>query len=226
MRKIVLIYILLCGYISCKSQEFNVHQMVTFDEKVFKNWEIDNAYSSSNSSKYLKKRSKRVEIYYSYNRNTIQVMEYDTLSPYSRLCIYDLATKKRNFSCQYITGVPYGISRYYDKDGNIIKEKDEDKNYLFSIPQLIEKIKTEYQRQIGKRESNIEFRKFEEKEKYYYLVVILPLDPYDVYQKPTTNLVIGGQTGQTLYQETIQYQRDGNDSKANPIEDFLRQQTK
>ena len=105
-------------------------------------------------------------------------------------------------------------------------EKDEDKNYLFSIPQLIEKIKTEYQRQIGKRESNIEFRKFEEKEKYYYLVVIFPLDPYDVYQKPTTNLVIDGQTGQTLYQETIQYQRDGNDSKANPIEDFLRQQTK
>jgi len=94
--------------------------VVTFDEKVFKNWEIDNAFSSTNSSKYLKKRSKRVEIYYSYNRNTIQVMEYDTLSPYSRLCIYDLATKKRNFSCQYITGVPYGISRYYDKDGNLI----------------------------------------------------------------------------------------------------------
>ena len=41
MRKIILIYILLCGYISCKSQEFNVHQMLTFDEKVFKNWEID-----------------------------------------------------------------------------------------------------------------------------------------------------------------------------------------
>lgn len=58
MRKIVLIYILLCGYISCKSQEFNVHQMVTFDEKVFKNWKIDNAFSSSNSSKYLKKEAK------------------------------------------------------------------------------------------------------------------------------------------------------------------------
>lgn len=56
--------------------------------------------------------------------------------------------------------------------------------------------------------------------------MIFPLDPYDVYQKPTTNLVIDGQIGQTLYQETIQYQRDGNDSKANPIEDFLRQQTK
>ena len=56
--------------------------------------------------------------------------------------------------------------------------------------------------------------------------MIFPLDPYDVYQKPTTNLVIDGQTGQTLYQETIQHQCDGNDSKANPIEDFLRQQSK
>ena len=37
MRKIILIYILLCGYISCIHQNFNIKKKIYFSEEVFKN---------------------------------------------------------------------------------------------------------------------------------------------------------------------------------------------
>jgi len=54
------LYIVLLLSLSCKAQEFDLRDMKRFDEKVFKDWEVDTEYVQMyNWDRFLKKERKR-----------------------------------------------------------------------------------------------------------------------------------------------------------------------
>ena len=89
------------------------------------------------------KGNKGVEIYYFPNDSLIQVRAYNAVTTYDIFCLYHLRTKHQLQVGQGICNNPYGITKYYDKKGILLKEVDEEKECLFSIAQLINKIKKE-----------------------------------------------------------------------------------
>lgn len=54
------LYIVLLLSLGCKAQEFDLRDMKRFDEKVFKDWEVDTEYVQMyNWDRFLKKERKR-----------------------------------------------------------------------------------------------------------------------------------------------------------------------
>ena len=54
------LYIVLLFSLGCKAQEFDLRNMKRFDEKVFKDWEVDTEYVQMyNWDRFLKKERKR-----------------------------------------------------------------------------------------------------------------------------------------------------------------------
>ena len=50
------LYIVLLLSLGCKAQEFDLRSMKRFDEKVFKDWEVNRQYVPIGDDKYFKKR--------------------------------------------------------------------------------------------------------------------------------------------------------------------------
>lgn len=116
-----------------------------------------------------------------YNDTIIEVAEYadrfikntrGVNSPIENRKVYD----KKNYSLiaevNYFHKFPVGISRKYDSEGQIIEEKNQDEKYDFSVDELINKMKNEF---------NIDLRKFDDvgvdrryEEPDYIYVIILP----------------------------------------------------
>jgi hypothetical protein len=46
------LYIVLLFSLGCKAQEFDLRSMKRFDEKVFKDWEVDTSFSSIPNTKF------------------------------------------------------------------------------------------------------------------------------------------------------------------------------
>ena len=57
------LYIVLLLSLGCKAQEFDLRDMKRFDEKVFKDWEVDTSFSSIPNTKFLKKEIEEFNCY-------------------------------------------------------------------------------------------------------------------------------------------------------------------
>ena len=136
----------LFAIISCKGQNFNIHTMKYFDEKEFESWDFDTRYPFDDELKYLKKGNKRLEILYSYKDKEVQIKEYDTITNYYQWTTYNLETKAQIQTGRTFFNIDYGIWYFYSKTGKLEEKVDMDKDYKFSIFQLIGKIKKEYMR--------------------------------------------------------------------------------
>ena len=99
---------------------------------------------------------------------------------------------------------------------------DMDKDYKFSIFQLIEKIKKEYDRDLAYKVSKGEAYRFHRENRYYYKVELFPLErEYGHF----LTIIIDGQTGETLYEKTAMYSRYGSGLKM-PVEDYYFKEQK
>ena len=236
MRKIILIYILLCGCISCKSQEFNVHQMVTFDEKVFENWKVDKKdFAFPQPDKYLKKGNKRIHI--QYNRDFISVIASDIITPYEYISAYDLHTKQQVAKGQLFYYSEFGIWEYQDQNGKIVNQINYDTLCKFSIEDVVQKIKKEYNVNLLdktnlatlQRANNKDGQYYMEmsperkktyKEHFYYIVIF---NSKEDRTKRDNFIILDGDMGSILYD----FKRDGvlKDSNKgwNPLDNLLEQ---
>ena len=78
------LYTLLLLSLGCKAQEFDLRGMKRFDEKVFKDWEVDTSILNCNpATTYLKKGDKRAQII--MDENFKQVRISDTNTPYEQV---------------------------------------------------------------------------------------------------------------------------------------------
>jgi hypothetical protein len=215
--KIFFVYILLLLSLGCKAQEFDLPNMKRFDEKFFKDWEVNRQYVPIGDDKYFKKGNKRVQLLFDYKDNEVQIEESNTITPYTRWATYNLETELQIIVGQAFFSIHYGIWRFYSKIGKLEKEVNQDENYKFSIRQLIEKVKKEYHINLELKEERGYVSRFNENGKYYYHLELLP---NSIYTKPTQHIMIDGQTGKDLFKIDIIYTRDG--SEKDPIYESLK----
>ena len=165
--KIFYLYIVLLLSLGCKAQEFDLRNMKRFDEKVFKDWEVDTQYVPIGDVQYFKKGNRRIQLLYDYNVHEVQIRESDTITPYIRWATYNLETELQIIVGQAFFSIHYGIWRFYSKIGKLEREINEDENYKFSIRQLIEKVKKEYHINLELKEERGYVSRFNKNGKYY-----------------------------------------------------------
>ena len=90
------LYIVLLLSLGCKAQEFDLRDMKRFDEKVFKDWEVNRQYVPIGDDKYFKKGNRRIQLLYDYNAHEVRIEESDTITPYTRWATYNLETESTN----------------------------------------------------------------------------------------------------------------------------------
>ena len=130
------LYIVLLLSLGCKAQEFDLRDMKRFDEKVFKDWEVDTQYVQIYDwDRFLKKRDERVRII--KTDSFIQVEVSSIANPYKNKYKYDIHTKRLILQSYFFYNCPIGIWKDWSKTGKLIKEVDYDEPYKLSVKDII-----------------------------------------------------------------------------------------
>ena len=130
------LYTLLLLSLGCKAQEFDLRGMKRFDEKVFKDWEVDTSILNCNpATTYLKKGDKRAQII--MDENFKQVRISDTNTPYEQVFQYYIKTGVLRKGTTLFYGMSIGKTYTYNEKGKLIKEENWDTPYKVSIEELI-----------------------------------------------------------------------------------------
>ena len=216
MKQTLLFSLLLLILVDCKAQEFNLHNMKYFNEEFFIDWEVNRQYVPIGDDKYFKKGNRRIQLLYDYNDNEVRIEESDTITPYTRWATYNLETKIQTTIGQSFFNIDYGIWCFYSKIGKLERKVNQDENYKFSIRQLIEKVKKEYHINLELKEERGYVSRFNKNGRYYYHLILFPKNIYD---EPTQDIMIDGQTGKNLFKTDIIHRRGG--SGRDPVYEFL-----
>ena len=130
------LYIVLLLSLGCKAQEFDLHDMKRFDEKVFKDWEVDTVYVQMYDwDRFLKKGDERVRII--KTDSFIQVEFSNIANPYKNKNKYDIHTKRLILHSYFFYNCQIGIWKDWSKTGKLIKEVDYDKPYKLRAKDII-----------------------------------------------------------------------------------------
>ena len=130
------LYTLLLLSLGCKAQEFDLRSMKRFDEKVFKDWEVDTSILNCNpATTYLKKGDKRAQII--MDENFKQVRISDTNTPYEQVFQYYIKTGILRKGTTLFYGMSIGKTYTYNEKGKLIKEENWDAPYKVSVEELI-----------------------------------------------------------------------------------------
>ena len=130
------LYIVLLFSLGCKAQEFDLRDMKRFDEKVFKDWEVDTVYVQMYDwDRFLKKGDERVRII--KTDSFIQVEFSSITNPYKNKYKYDIRTKRLILQSYFFYNCQIGIWKDWSKTGKLIKEVDYDKPYKLRIKDII-----------------------------------------------------------------------------------------
>ena len=130
------LYIVLLLSLGCKAQEFDLRSMKRFDEKVFKDWEVDTQYVQMYDwDRFLKKGDERVRII--KTDSFIQVEFSNIANPYKNKNKYDIHTKRLILQSYFFYNCQIGIWKDWSKTGKLIKEVDYDKPYKLRAKDII-----------------------------------------------------------------------------------------
>ena len=130
------LYIVLLFSLGCKAQVFDLRDMKRFDEKVFKDWEVDTVYVQMYDwDRFLKKGDERVRII--KTDSFIQVEFSSITNPYKNKYKYDIRTKRLILQSYFFYNCQIGIWKDWSKTGKLIKEVDYDKPYKLRIKDII-----------------------------------------------------------------------------------------
>ncbi len=203
MKNIILL-LLLISFNSCNAQKDEKAKY--FNINNYKDWKFDSIRcnpkynkkcSRSDDEVYLMRGSERVTI--STYDEAISVEKSDFINPYIYLDVFDVKTKRINGSYKYFLSSarePIGISKEYNENGKLIKEKSWDKSYPFSIEDLVKKFKKEYSVNIEDRKNIFRlFRGHLTETNIPIYTVILKTD----VENKWVEYLVDGNTGKTLY---------------------------
>ena len=129
------LYIVLLLSLGCKAQEFDLRGMKRFDEKVFKDWEVDTSKLVFPGTTYLKKGNDRVEI--SIGEKSKQIKLTNIIDPYMYVYRYYPKTNILMQETKFFYSVLIGKTYTYNEKGKLIKEENWDAPYKVSVEELI-----------------------------------------------------------------------------------------
>lgn len=189
-----------------------------FNIEKYKDWETDDDWSSNESTKFLKKGNDKVEIYF-YNEG-IQVRIKSIKNPYEIVKGFSNYNKRLLGLTNNFYQFPIGIDKEYDENGIVVKEIDNDTPYVFSLNELLQKIKKEY---------NVDLEDLTQRAS-----VTRRVDPYlnkpiyevhlrksieDIETNRYFYILIDATTGNVLY-TTSSYYKKGDDGSLSPFEEY------
>ena len=129
------LYIVLLLSLGCKAQEFDLRSMKRFDEKVFKDWEVDTSKLVFPGTTYLKKGNDRVEI--SIGEKSKQIKLTNIIDPYMYVYRYYPKTNILMQETKFFYSVLIEKTYTYNEKGKLIKEENWDAPYKVSVEELI-----------------------------------------------------------------------------------------
>ena len=193
------LYIVLLLSLGCKAQEFDLHGMKRFDEKVFKDWEVDTSILNCNpATTYLKKGDKRAQII--MDENFKQVRISDTNTPYEQLFQYYIKTGILRKGTTLFYGMSIGKTYTYNEKGKLIKEENWDAPYKVSVEELIAICKRKLNLDLMDMSLKLTVERYNEEKAIY--IIRIP-DPDTMTGIEAKYITISADNGEILLEKEI-----------------------
>ncbi|WP_311330468.1 hypothetical protein [Capnocytophaga sputigena] len=202
------LYTLLLLSLGCKAQEFDLRGMKRFDEKVFKDWEVDTSILNCNpATTYLKKGDKRAQII--MDENFKQVRISDTNTPYEQVFQYYIKTGVLRKGTTLFYGMSIGKTYTYNEKGKLIKEENWDTPYKVSIEELITICKQKLNLDLMDMSLKLTVERYNEEKAIY--IIRIP-DPDTMTGIEAKYITISADNGEILLEKEIHSKEEFQES--------------
>ena len=193
------LYIVLLLSLGCKAQEFDLRSMKRFDEKVFKDWEVDTSILNCNpATTYLKKGNDRVEI--SIGEKIKQIKLTNIIDPYVYVYRYYPKTNILKQESKFFYSVLIGKTYTYNEIGKLIKEENWDAPYKVSIEELITICKQKLNLDLMDMSLKLTVERYNEEKAIY--IIRIP-DPDTMTGIEAKYITISADNGEILLEKEI-----------------------
>ena len=200
------LYIVLLLSLGCKAQEFDLRSMKRFDEKVFKDWEVDTSKLVFPGTTYLKKGNDRVEI--SIGEKTKQIKLTNIIDPYMYVYRYYPKTNILMQETKFFYSVLIGKTYTYNEKGKLIKEENWDAPYKVSIEELITICKQKLNLDLVDKSLKITIHRYNEEKAIYIIRIPFP----NTRNTKAKYITISADNGEILLEKEIHSKEEYKES--------------
>ena len=199
-------FIVLLLSLSCKAQEFDLRDMKRFDEKVFKDWEVDTQYVQIYDwDRFLKKRDERVRII--KTDSFIQVEVSNIANPYKKKYKYDIRTKRLILQSYFFYDCQIGIWKDWSKKGKLIKEVDYDEPYKLSVKDIITLVNQKFSIDLLDMNLLLNVDRYNRSVPIYIISITKP----NTRGQEIRYITISADNGEILFDKMLSSEKDFND---------------
>lgn len=181
-------------YSQNSSSDLKRNTMKKFDLKEFENLPLDSHYVSSEYRKHYLTDKEAIDV--CIRTDDILVIRLDRHTNYATGELYYKKTGTLKMEGRYFFNEAIGIWRYYDENGNFIKELKQDEGFV-SIELLIEKLKKEYDLDIVSKKL-FDVNHYRMDNKPYYQISYYVCEEIGKVEM----LLFDGETGKLLFRES------------------------
>ena len=200
------LYIVLLLSLGCKAQEFDLRSMKRFDEKVFKDWEVDTSKLVFPGTTYLKKGNDRVEI--SIGEKTKQIKLTNIIDPYMYVYRYYAKTDILMQESKFFYSVLIGKTYTYNEIGKLIKEENWDAPYKVSVEELIAICKQKLNLDLLDKSLKITIHRYNEEKAIYIIRIPFP----NTRNTKAKYITISADNGEILLEKEIHSKEEYKES--------------
>ena len=204
--KALYLYIVLLFSLGCKAQEFDLRGMKRFDEKVFKDWEVDTSKLVFPGTTYLKKGNDRVEI--SIGEKSKQIKLTNIIDPYMYVYRYYPKTNILMQETKFFYSVLIGKTYTYNEKGKLIKEENWDAPYKVSIEELITICKQKLNLDLLDKSLKITIHRYNEEKAIYIIRIPFP----NTRNTKAKYITISADNGEILLEKEIHSKEEYKES--------------
>lgn len=204
MKTVMLLVIICFLQLTCKSQDDEKNNTFINNQKLTKmktlNQDIINIYKAYEKQEYVK------------NDTIFKLKEYDDVyltttksvnNNFIVRTIYDKKTLKLKREGISFINMPVGIHKFYDENGNLLKETDFDQGFNFTVDNLISKFKKDLKIDLN---SEIEGLTIGRGIKNYYIRI--PQSPTEYSEYKYREILIDGTNGSIMSDKIITTRED------------------
>ncbi|WP_278637407.1 hypothetical protein [Capnocytophaga sputigena] len=200
------LYIVLLLSLGCKAQEFDLRSMKRFDEKVFKDWEVDTSKLVFPGTTYLKKGNDRVEI--SIGEKSKQIKLTNIIDPYMYVYRYYPKTNILMQETKFFYSVLIGKTYTYNEKGKLIKEENWDAPYKVSVEELITICKQKLNLDLLDKSLKITIHRYNEEKAIYIIRIPFP----NTRNTKAKYITISADNGEILLEKEIHSKEEYKES--------------
>jgi len=180
--------------------------MKRFDEKVFKDWEVDTQYVQMYDwDRFLKKGDERVRII--KTDSFIQVEVSNIANPYKNKYKYDIRTKRLILQSYFFYDCQIGIWKDWSKTGKLIKEINCDEPYKLSVKDIITLVNQKFNIDLLDMNLLLNVDRYNRSVPIYIISITKP----NTRGQEIRYITISADNGEILFDKMLSSEKDFND---------------